>query len=166
MNDPTTIETISKFQNVDILSQLKTSLIKSKSYTVALPIINSRLLLKALALYALEVDNPILNIICAKLGLFDLRKSLIPRYISKQKSKTITQIMAPEEIKSLKERVGKIPPTSKAVILVEYGYNDFINIHTYGNPQWVRNARQKLVEIASDTSRWDEPSSVKEGGNA
>lgn len=87
MNDPTTIETISKFQNVDILSQLKTSLKQSKSYTLALPIINSRLLLKALALYAHEVDNPFLNIICAKLGLFDIRKNEIKRYVSKQLQK-------------------------------------------------------------------------------
>lgn len=168
MTDSTDMETISKLQNVNILSYLKESVKNCKSYIVALPIIHSRILLRELAMYAHEVDDPFLNIICAKLGLFNLRKSLIPRYISKQKSKTITQIMAPEEIVSLKERVGKIPPTSKAVILIENGYNDCINIHTYGNPQWIRDAKQKFVEIASDNSRWDWwdcQCSVKEGGN-
>lgn len=72
--------------------------------------------------------------------------------------------MTPEEIESLKDRVGKIQPNSKAVILVEYGYNDCINIHTYGNSQWIKDASRKFAEIAT-RNVVDCPCSVKEGGN-
>lgn len=85
-NDEITFDRILSLGNTQVLQLLKESR-KNKSHLVSLPTFQAELLLKALTLRVLEIDEPVLNAICAKLGLLGIRRYEIPRYVAKQQLK-------------------------------------------------------------------------------
>ena len=86
MSNEITVDKVERLGNCAVLRILKESRKRATSL-VALETFQGELLLKAFALRAVEIDDPVLNVICAKLHLLNLRTYEIPRYIKKQKEK-------------------------------------------------------------------------------
>lgn len=86
MSNEITFDKVERLGNCAVLRILKESRKRATS-PVALETFPGELLLKAFALRAVEIDDPVLNVICAKLRLLNLRTYEIPRYIKKQKEK-------------------------------------------------------------------------------
>lgn len=89
MSNGIIFDNVERMGNCAVLRILKESR-KRATTLVALETFQGELLLKQLALRAGEINDPVLNVICAKLHLLNLRTYEIPRYIKKQKEK-ITQ---------------------------------------------------------------------------
>lgn len=86
MSNEITFDKVERLGNCAVLRILKESRKRATSL-VALETFQGELLLKAFALRAVEIDDPVLNVICAKLRLLSLRTYEIPRYVSKQQVK-------------------------------------------------------------------------------
>lgn len=84
MSNEITFDKVERLGNCAVLRILKESKKRATSL-VALETFQGELLLKAFALRAVEINDPVLNVICAKLHLLNLRTYEIPRYIKKQK---------------------------------------------------------------------------------